>query len=215
MKHVYDDGGRKASGFKGDAGDCVCRAIAIATGLPYADVYAGINTAAKSERVGKRMRGRSSARTGVHKPTSRSYLQSLGWRWVPTMKIGQGCKVHLRADELPAGRLVVAVSRHLVAVVDGVIRDTHDCSRDGTRCVYGYYLPPIPHQQKETAMPKFEFEITKRLEIVTTVTVTAKDEEEAEAKITKRIGAGLTDGISYVTPDGWNVETDETDYQLR
>jgi hypothetical protein len=32
-------------------------------------------------------------------------------------------------------------SRHLVAVIDGVIHDTHDCSRDGTRCVYGYFQP--------------------------------------------------------------------------
>jgi hypothetical protein len=24
-------------------------------------------------------------------------------------------------------------------VIDGVIHDTHDCSRNGTRCVYGYY----------------------------------------------------------------------------
>src|SRR5262245_46562233 len=28
---VYDDGGRAAAGFKGKAGDCVCRAIALAT----------------------------------------------------------------------------------------------------------------------------------------------------------------------------------------
>jgi len=30
MRHVYNDGGRKACGYKGDAGDCVARAIAIA-----------------------------------------------------------------------------------------------------------------------------------------------------------------------------------------
>ena len=55
------------------------------------------------------------------------------------MAIGQGCKVHLRADELPTGRLIVAVSKHITAVIDGVIHDTHDCSRSGTRCVYGYF----------------------------------------------------------------------------
>ena len=32
MRHVYNDGGRKAAGYKGDAGDCVARAIAIASG---------------------------------------------------------------------------------------------------------------------------------------------------------------------------------------
>lgn len=32
MTFVYDDGGRSAAGFKGKTGDCVTRAIAIATG---------------------------------------------------------------------------------------------------------------------------------------------------------------------------------------
>jgi hypothetical protein len=47
--------------------------------------------------------------------------------------------VHLRAEELPGGRLIVKVSKHVVAVIDGVINDSHDPSRGGTRCVYGYY----------------------------------------------------------------------------
>lgn len=141
-RFVFDDGGRAAAGFRGGAGDCVTRAIAIATGKPYREVYDAINTAAQSERASKRRRGRSSARTGVHKPTSRKYIAELGWKWTPTMLVGKGCKVHLRADELPTGRLIVAVSRHLVAVIDGVIHDTHDPSRDGTRCVYGYWSAP-------------------------------------------------------------------------
>jgi hypothetical protein len=39
MKFVYNDGGRAAAGYKGNAGDCACRAIAIATGKPYQEVY--------------------------------------------------------------------------------------------------------------------------------------------------------------------------------
>ena len=50
-------------------------------------------------------------------------MEHLGWEWVPTMMIGQGCKVHLRSDELPRGRLVVQVTHHFVAVIDGVIHD--------------------------------------------------------------------------------------------
>jgi hypothetical protein len=61
----------------------------------------------------------------------------LDWNWTPTMAIGSGCKVHLRDGELPMGRIVVSVPD--VAVVDGVVQDTHDCSRRGTRCVYGYF----------------------------------------------------------------------------
>jgi len=153
MKFVYDDGGRVAAGFKGKTGDCVCRAIAIATDRPYREVYDALWNAnhqyasthrgrvARKIKLGGGRRG-TSPRNGIFRQVSRLYLKSLGWKWTPTMRIGQGCKVHLRADELPAGRLIVSVSHHLVAVIDGVIHDTHDCSRDGTRCVYGYFSLP-------------------------------------------------------------------------
>lgn len=143
MRWVYDDGGRAAAGFSGDTGDCVCRAIAIVAQRPYREVYDRLNELAQGERPGARRgraRGRrSNARTGVYKSTWRRLMAELGFTWHPTMSIGQGCTVHLRADELPAGRLVVSVSKHAVAVIDGVIHDTHDPSREGTRCVYGYW----------------------------------------------------------------------------
>src|SRR5688500_13517848 len=136
----YDDGGRATAGYKGEAGDCFVRAVAIASGRPYQEVYDLVNEHAKSERRSKRKRGRSSAREGVYRRTGKKIIESLGGKWVPTMQIGSGCKVHLRADELPSGRLVVNVSKHYAAVIDGVLRDTHDCSREGTRCVYGYFV---------------------------------------------------------------------------
>jgi hypothetical protein len=142
LPFLYDDGGRHAAGFRGRAGDCVCRAIAIATGLPYQKVYDDLNSLSRSERITSRHPMRSHSRTGVRKRTLRKYLLGLGWQWVPTMSIGRGCTVHLRPQELPDGRLIVSVSRHLVAVIDGVVRDTHDCSRYGTRCVYGYFIRP-------------------------------------------------------------------------
>lgn len=152
IRFVRDDGGRAAAGFKGSTGDCVVRAIAIAAEKPYQEVYDAVNQAAKSER---RKKGRSSARNGVFRKTYEPYLLSLGFKWTPTMKIGSGCKVHLVADELPKGRLVVAVSKHLTAMIDGVIHDSNDPRRGPTywykpgttevdhispdRCVYGYY----------------------------------------------------------------------------
>lgn len=142
MKFVYDDGGRKAAGYTGTACDCVCRAIAIAAEKPYQEVYDLINEFAKRERKTK-LKGRSSARDGVYKDTIRKVMAHLGWRWVNTMTIGSGCKVHLRDGELPTGRLVVSVSKHEVAVIDGVIHDLSDCSRDGNRCVYGYYYREV------------------------------------------------------------------------
>lgn len=136
MKWVDDDGGRAAAGFsvKNDAGDCVVRAIAIATEQDYAAVYDAI--AALNAEMGG---GRRTARDGVARKVYDHYLSELGWKWTPTMKVGAGCTVHLRGDELPPGRLVVRLSRHLTAVMDGVVHDTHDPSRDGTRCVYGYW----------------------------------------------------------------------------
>lgn len=138
MEWRYVDGGRKAAGYKGETGDCVTRSIAIATGLPYQGVYDAINEIAQSERP-RKGRTRSSARTGVRKQIYRKYLTALGWTWKPTMAIGSGCTVHLIPEELPSGRLIVAVSKHMTAVIDGIIHDDHDPSRDGTRCVYGYW----------------------------------------------------------------------------
>jgi hypothetical protein len=117
------------------------RSISIAIGLPYQQIYDLVNGAAVYERTGTRKRGTSNARTGVYKTSIKRVMKSLGWVWTPTMQIGSGCTVHLRADELPSGRLVVSVSKHLTAVIDGVIYDTHDPSRRGTRCVYGYWQP--------------------------------------------------------------------------
>ena len=144
MRFIQNDGGRTAAGYKGTTGDCVTRAIAIATGLSYQEVYDLVNAQAKRERPGSKNRKgrRSSARTGVAKPTCRWVMEFLGWTWTPTMGIGTGCTVHLKDGELPMGRLVVSVSKHWTAVIDGAIHDTYDPARDGTRCVYGYWSKP-------------------------------------------------------------------------
>lgn len=140
MRWVHDDGGRKAAGFRGETGDCVTRAIAIATGLPYLDVYQDM----ADGMWGRRQRRSSkphprTARDGVERKVYEPYLFKHGWVWTPTMKIGSGCQVHLTESELPSGRLIVAVSKHLTAVIDGEVHDIFDPSRGGTRCVYGYY----------------------------------------------------------------------------
>lgn len=137
MNFVFDDGGRKAAGFKGNAGDCVVRAIAITTGRPYREVYVALSEGAGAER---KSRGRS-ARNGIHASRKwfKELMRSWGFEWTPTMQIGSGCTVHLRDGELPMGRLIASVSGHMVAVIDGVMHDTSDPSRGGTRCVYGYW----------------------------------------------------------------------------
>ena len=154
MDWVFDDGGRAEAGFKGRTRDCACRAIAIATEKPYKEVYDLINSYGSKERLTKKRKakGRSNARTGVWKETFRKIMTDLGWEWVSTMKIGQGCKVHLRSEELPMGRVVCLLAHHYVAVIDGVIHDTYDPNdrvdfetedyrfMKPDRCVYGYFI---------------------------------------------------------------------------
>ena len=131
MQFQFNDGGRAEAGFKGKAqGDCACRAIAIATGRPYREIYDLINQVA----------GEPVARKKVKRKVYEKILKDLGWNWVSTMKIGQGCRVHLCREELPTGILIVSVSKHLTTVIDGVIHDIFDPSRNGTRCVYGFYV---------------------------------------------------------------------------
>lgn len=154
---VRSDGGRAAAGYKGSAGDCAARAIALASAgtITYAEAYGLINDAARRER-GRLVRGRrgpdgrrtkvrkvSSASDGVWPETlHRVLVDGLGWTWTATMGIGTGCRVHMRADELPSGRLVVRVAKHYAAVVDGVLYDSFDSTRGGDACVYGYWQAP-------------------------------------------------------------------------
>ena len=141
MKQIfqYNDGGREAAGFKGTAGDCVVRAVAIAEGADYRETYNSVNAFISGSRKCKAIR-RSSSRTGVMSTVTRKFLAARGWRWVPTMGIGTGTRVHLRADELPPGKLIVKLSGHLTVVIDGVIHDTYNPDRGGSRCVYGYWI---------------------------------------------------------------------------
>jgi hypothetical protein len=180
MNFTTNDGGRKAAGYKGHTGDCVARAIAITTGLPYQQVYDTLAEGNATQRAGRGRRynhgvmrreksGIRTAREGINtnRKWFKDYMHSLGFVWTPTMRIGSGCKVHLHEGELPRGRLVVALSKHYTAVIDGDVHDTYDprreahCTRqlsDGVplqpnewthdgiaahhverRCVYGYW----------------------------------------------------------------------------
>lgn len=164
LDFVYDDGGRALSGRRGYTGDCVCRAICIATGKPYKEVYDFLAENNAKQRTSRRTpKGSRTASKGINvrRKWFQKYMHDLGFTWIPTMGIGTGCRVHLLKEELPNGRLVVALSKHYTAVIDGVIHDTYNpCRADengcagswikfengietrgtiGERCVYGYY----------------------------------------------------------------------------
>jgi len=145
-----DDGGRANAGYKGMAGDCVVRSIAIAANLSYKKVYEDLyqaneifRTTSKTKLARSLNQKNDSPRTGTHRVVLKKYLLQLGWKWTPTMFVGQGCKVHLKKNELPNGTLIVSCSKHITVVKDGILHDTYDCSRNGTRCVYGYWKQSV------------------------------------------------------------------------
>lgn len=110
----YDDGGRVEAGYKGSASDCACRAVAIATGRPYQEVYDTIKALARRERPKKESQ-RSCPRRGVRRDLMKKLMACYGWSWTPTMLIGSGCTTHLAVGELPQGRLITALSKHYSA----------------------------------------------------------------------------------------------------
>lgn len=125
----YNDGGRSKYYRASEVGDCAVRAAAIATGRDYKEVYC----------IFRNIMG-TTPRNGVSKEDTRKVMAALGGEWIPCMKIGSGCTVHLAANEIPMkGRVICSLSAHVTAVVDGVINDTYDPSRNGSRCVYGYW----------------------------------------------------------------------------
>lgn len=160
MQHIHNDGGRSAAGFRGHTGDCVARSIAIAGQLPYREVYEALARGNARQRKSKGAHysaGKRTARQGIQTQRKwfKDYMACIGFVWTPLMGIGTGCKLCLGAPGLPPGRLVVCLSRHYTAVVDGDIHDTYDPRRfryDGltdvekaegvgaSRCVYGYWM---------------------------------------------------------------------------
>ena len=127
MKFNYNDGGRSKY-FKGQVGDCVTRSIAIATGLDYKEVYDTVKDLLQH-----------TPRNGLSKKETRDIMEYFGFTWVSLMTIGGGCHYHLRDDDLPSGTIICQVTKHVTCIIDGVINDTFNPSRDGTRCVYGYW----------------------------------------------------------------------------
>ncbi len=90
-----NDGGRAAAGYKGQAGDCVVRSIAIATGMPYQKVYDDLFKANQEFRNTSRTKlARSlkqrhdSPRSGTHRAVLNKYLEKLGWKWTPNYVYG-------------------------------------------------------------------------------------------------------------------------------
>jgi hypothetical protein len=133
MKYKKTDGGRLDAGFKGLGGDCVTRAIAIATETPYRQVRKALSDLT-IEMTGGLDR---SAANGVSVPVSHAYLTSLGWELVLTKKS------YLK--DIPiTGTLIACLPRHTTAVINNTVHDSWDSRKSrktkcGSPVMQGYY----------------------------------------------------------------------------
>jgi len=127
MNYKQNDGGRQAAGFKGTAGDCGARAIAIALGLDYKSVYKELAQANADNGRAK------SARNGISKDIYSEVLKRYGWVWMQSPKFA-GRKA--RCSDMPAGAVIAKQANHYVAVIDRVANDIWDSTE---RMVYGYW----------------------------------------------------------------------------
>ncbi len=132
MELIWNDGGRADSGYVGLAGDCVTRAIAIATGTSYRDIYNTLGAI-----------GEMTPRNGVFTSVAAEYLQNLGWVH------HNGLGAALGAAALPKGAVIVDLiapsnqrAGHFCSVIDHVIYDTWNPSDDDSLVVAGYWTRP-------------------------------------------------------------------------
>jgi hypothetical protein len=137
MRYNYNDGGRRDAGYKGERGDCVTRAIAIATGTSYRQVYRELTELTKSMTGGLD----TSVANGCSDEVAHRYLIDLGWSVVLTPK------TYLKDAPRDQRILVSLTERHNVAVINGTVHDSWDSrvSRR-TKCkspkMAGYYRAP-------------------------------------------------------------------------
>jgi len=122
---IHHDGGRVAAGYKNPAGDCVCRAVAIASGRSYVEVRDRLRLGTGRVRHSKR---RASPDNGI--PVQK--------RWFMLLMEEFGFKFVRKADLPDVGRMVVITRTHAFAVIDTTAFDTH------MRCLaerrFGYWI---------------------------------------------------------------------------
>jgi len=140
MEFNFNDGGRSKY-FKNTGRDCVTRAIAIASGMDYLEVFNKITELKWKAGYNK------SALHGVNTRSKwfRSQMQKWGWKWTQVKTYE---RVSLDSPKFNNGNVIISLQHHYVALIDGVINDTYNPdqpkqrglrSESGKRIVLGYW----------------------------------------------------------------------------
>lgn len=117
LNYVKDDGGRADAGYKGEAGDCVTRALAIVSGEPYRELYREL------ARAQQAVTGKRSARNGIKKKAYEAVFQGHG---LVKVKLPKGPRPTYAQAHERYGDCIVTTARHVCALVDGALHDTFD-----------------------------------------------------------------------------------------
>lgn len=144
-KWIWHDGGRAGAGFVGSTGDCVVRAITIATGKAYREVYNAIYASA-----GK------SPRQGVAILYADKFLADLGFECV---QCEQSTRLNFMHD-IP-GNVVLRFgpvgnsrkSGHLATMVDRTIYDTWDPQLEDDYIIDRYWCAPSSASSTNSVIP--------------------------------------------------------------
>ena len=126
MTYLFNDGGRVAAGFPAEGGDCVARAVAVASGRAYREVHKAL-----SDTVANK----GDADKGV--PTSDDWQRWMAENGFSECGVYEGFSyVGFSYDDprFQKGRYVLVaqlnlggqVTGHAVAMVDGVVHDAQD-----------------------------------------------------------------------------------------
>ena len=129
MDFIKDDGGRNKYfplKYKKDyTGDCVIRAIAIATYTDYKRVWDALF------ELGHKM---------GHLPNDErvyeKYLSQIGWKKHKPIRKSNGRKYQLKNLPIADGSYIFITSRHVTAITEQEHRDTWNC---GNWCANSYY----------------------------------------------------------------------------
>ena len=133
---------KRPDGLK-DHGDCVTRAISLATGLSYQEVWAELYL------LMQRFNHPGTPNGGVHTRIYSKYMQTKGWQYqsVPA-------KTHFHADNLP-NVCIASQASHLVFVAQGSIWDTYDSRGKRRKKLEGFYYPLLNIGRHLTINEKF------------------------------------------------------------
>ena len=128
LGYEYDDGGRRDAGYKGDTGDCVVRAIAIASGAPYQDVYDAMAQAMcrHGYRASGNAYGQGKRHSRGQRPARQVQTDVMAEYGFEKVKLPKGPKPTYEEAHARYGDCIVSTTKHVCALVGGALRDTSD-----------------------------------------------------------------------------------------